>query len=922
MLGGMFPRSLPVALVLACLTQPLPASSGDPFDLARPAIRTYGMTDGLPSATVYCFAQDTKRRLWAGTVDGAARLTGAGWVPLPMPRDCPSRYIRSILASRDDSLWFATQDGGLWRLQADSWTSFRGGRELPSDHVFSLAEQVDAQGRLWRWAGFDAGVAALVDGQWRTWGTADGFPRGTVWRLREITEPDGRKRMWAATEGGMAVFEGDRWRTLGRAEGFPEGGTNDMVEAQEPDGRRVVWVSLWNRGIARWDGRQWTLHASGKEFPSRFPTSSLGLTRDAQGRATLWSGTLNEGLWAFQGTRWQPVSRDRMLAATGILASFPIPGGKPTLWIGSRGEGVISLDQGGWRTLDPSHGLPGPEVTCFLQVPAAGGRDTWIGTSTGLVRFPAGGGAPEVATGLPSRYVIALLGDERELWAATLQGLYVRRQGQWSRETGAGAIPEGMVISLHQSRGRDGQATLWVGTPAGLATRKAGRWQLLTRRDGLPHDYIATLVTEEVPGSDPVLWVGTRGGGLACLRDGRWHTYGAEAGLPNGTLYALHVDRDPRGRTWIWAGTLGGGLARLDVQGSGRWKVYDQARLPGLASNYIQRIERDRQGRLYLSTATGVSRIHLALRDDLPEPVKVETFTLGDGLPSPNGSLGASMVDHAGRIWIGTSRGAAILDPSLETFPPEPPMPVLERATAGGRPLSRGERIGHRQDHIRFEFALPIFHRREDTRYQTQLLGLEGKPQPWQAEGWREFPTLPAGHYTLRVWARTYDGTQAGPVDFPFQVNPAPWAHPLALGGYALAGLLGVAAFVAWRTRRLRKRTLDLERAVHERTRVIEDQALALETSNQELQGSNSALKATIAHNEQLIGDLSAALAEVKTLQGLIPICAYCKKIRDDHGLWEQIEHYLAHHSQAQFSHGICPDCRREHFPEVGPPRT
>jgi len=57
---------------------------------------------------------------------------------------------------------------------------------------------------------------------------------------------------------------------------------------------------------------------------------------------------------------------------------------------------------------------------------------------------------------------------------------------------------------------------------------------------------------------------------------------------------------------------------------------------------------------------------------------------------------------------------------------------------------------------------------------------------------------------------------------------------------------------------------------------------------------------------EKLIADLREALAKVKTLKGLLPICAWCKKIRDDKGYWQQIEAYIRDHSEADFSHGIC----------------
>lgn len=68
---------------------------------------------------------------------------------------------------------------------------------------------------------------------------------------------------------------------------------------------------------------------------------------------------------------------------------------------------------------------------------------------------------------------------------------------------------------------------------------------------------------------------------------------------------------------------------------------------------------------------------------------------------------------------------------------------------------------------------------------------------------------------------------------------------------------------------------------------------------------------------ENLIQDLKKALAEVKTLSGLLPICSSCKKIRDDKGYWKQIEAYIRDHSEAEFSHGICPECAQRLYPDI-----
>lgn len=68
---------------------------------------------------------------------------------------------------------------------------------------------------------------------------------------------------------------------------------------------------------------------------------------------------------------------------------------------------------------------------------------------------------------------------------------------------------------------------------------------------------------------------------------------------------------------------------------------------------------------------------------------------------------------------------------------------------------------------------------------------------------------------------------------------------------------------------------------------------------------------------EKLVLELQGALENVKTLSGLLPICANCKKIRDDKGYWNQIEAYIRDHSEADFSHSICPECGKKLYPEL-----
>lgn len=74
-----------------------------------------------------------------------------------------------------------------------------------------------------------------------------------------------------------------------------------------------------------------------------------------------------------------------------------------------------------------------------------------------------------------------------------------------------------------------------------------------------------------------------------------------------------------------------------------------------------------------------------------------------------------------------------------------------------------------------------------------------------------------------------------------------------------------------------------------------------------------------IEEKDSLILELKEAISEIKTLRGILPICSYCKKIRDDKGYWNQVEAYIHEHTGVEFSHSICKDCIEKYFPELKP---
>ncbi|MBW1781922.1 MAG: hypothetical protein JRL30_14420 [Deltaproteobacteria bacterium] len=140
----------------------------------------------------------------------------------------------------------------------------------------------------------------------------------------------------------------------------------------------------------------------------------------------------------------------------------------------------------------------------------------------------------------------------------------------------------------------------------------------------------------------------------------------------------------------------------------------------------------------------------------------------------------------------------------------------------------------------------------------------------------------------------------------------APWPNQILILAVVI-GLLFVVAYTSSFTAGILKKNRDK----------LNDQNVELMKKTASLRVANDRLGAEITERKraeealkELLSSLQKAMEEIKTLRGFVPICANCKKIRDDKGYWEQVETYVSKHTEAQFSHSICPECMRKLYPE------
>lgn len=810
-------------------------AEADPLTLARPSVRTFTERDGLPQATVHAVAFDREGFLWVGTQDGAARFDGRAWMPVDLPGKAVSRFVRTVLPTRDGSVWLGKEEGGLVRLRDGKGDVFDRSDGLPSGRVNHLLEAAD--GTVWA-ATHGGGVARFTGAGFL--GVSEGLPDLRVWRLLERPGADGKPRLLAACEGGVAELgpEG-RWTKIDLGAALSGISANSLLATGE--GRdAALWVGTFGAGVfRRRDGRV-DRFGPDRGLAGQLVTS-LASTTGPSGEPVVWAGTRDAGLFRLAGEVFEPVRAGPSLAEVYTLAAGTgVNSG--TLWVGTRLAGLSRVQEAPWAAFDRATGLPGDQVFAFLEEKGPGGGPAiWLGTSSGVAVLEDGRLVVEGAgSGLPASQVRSLVslpapGGRREIWASLVGGgLWRREGGRWRSVDARPAFRSDDAGVLLADEDESGRPVLWVGSErSGLGRYAGGRWEVRGVDGGLPAESVLSLLATR-GAAGRTLWVGTRGGGLAEIAGGRVvAVHDRQTGLPNNHVLALAEVTGPDGRRELWAGTRGGVARRpLDAPGAA-WTVLSEETVPALPNDNVFTIAAVPGGDVFLGTNRGVARLRRGAA--VAKGLEVAAYGTNEGLPGGACNQG-SLVDGRGRVWIATSAGAAVFDPARSAPRPRGPQPlVVERVEVDGlaRPASGPLHLAPSERRVVFEMALLAFHGESQIRYRSHLQGWEPAPTEWAVSARREFTNLSPGRYVFRAWGRDADGVESGPVEVTLEVAAPWWRHPVALVLWAvlLAGL-GLAALRV-REAALHRRADELEELVRVRTRELSEARDAAEAATE-----------------------------------------------------------------------------------------
>ncbi len=803
---------------------------------------------------------------------------------------------------------------------------------LPAGGPISIAQ--DKAGFIW--LGTEGGLVRYNRGQCRRWTTEQGLPSTYIGAMI----PDAEEGLWLGTQRGLVRFRGGRFESarLGNA---PSQASSTRM-ALDAKGR--IWLITGQGMFRQQDGLTFTQFSNDPEEASGVltagPRSGAMYLALASGiRAYLANGTTHT---------WKE--------ADGLPPGMPalvVEDGLGRLWAGS-GRTLVMKEPAGTRFLDQSHRLHGsltPNSTPFVD------RDgsIWIPTQDGAVHIV--GDRTErldMEGGLPFRWVRSLFRDrEGTLWVlgpalARLLGggrvwNYTLTKGSsgemvWSiarnregallvgTDDGAARLEADGLARIPGTEGRrikamaeDRQGTLWMVSTIGSAlwlrpgqTRaekpnlgelgsnlnsvtEDGGGQLwlghssrgLLRWDAkagklnpeIGPDFIhakalgAFLIRED---SQKRLWVGTTAGLLVRVRLGQWRLYTDKDGLRPHAVRGMAFL--PDGTAWIQYQEPQG-LTRVRLDGD-RLTVLEQRNTRnGLRTDLNYAVQVDGRGKVWVSTDQGLSQLDSGLH-----------IGRNEGMIDEDCSIQALLIEGA-RIWVGTSGGLVRYDSDPSDSPLPPPQAQVIQAQFGGRwldpPFPSLDALPYRDNTVEFRVAASTYENERDLRFQVRLAGLE--------DAWREveprvihYSALPGHSYRFEVRA-AQGGGGFGPVaGLDFVIRP-PWWKTWWFT--TLEGLLGLG--LIYGLVRLRIASLAQSRA---------DLASQVKAQTEELRARNE--------------ELSTALTQVRQLSGLLPICSNCKMIRDDGGSWNPLESYISQHSEADFTHSVCPSCIKALYPD------
>ncbi|MCB2214278.1 GAF domain-containing protein [bacterium] len=807
--------------------------------------------DGLSDQTVLTILQDQQGFLWFGTEEGLNRYDGYSFTTYQSdpndPTSLSDSYITATIQDPDGSIWVGTYYGGLNRLNPRDG-SFEHFQPDPADPNAIPAERVTAllmtsAGQLW--VGTRAGLSRLdrETGQFITYqhtpGDPDSLKDDEILSLYE----DAESRLWVGTRTGLDLFNPG-------SETFTHylknvGQTRAQAIAIIGDDGDKLWIGTpWGLLYMDPETGDYQAYTHDNDDPSSLSGNNItALHRDHLG--ALWIGIKDHGVNLVTDVTEQGLQviayahRDydaNSLSSNSIRTIFEDNGG--LMWFGTDGSGLSKANPDtrtfGFYQHEPDNpdSPAGDNITALAyDLPS---HSLWIGTAeSGLDRL-------DLVTG-DFTHFRADPGNQVSLRSNRISLLHIGLNGELYVGTTSHPLQvydpsvEGFLPALPESTGQayieaataithDDEGNLWISQESGRLLRlepRSGAISTHYLRTGryfyLANDRILSIHVD----ADGQLWLGTQSQGLVHFDpESEAFSIFEENGTPTGPSHNSITDIYEDEAGLLWLGTEGGGLNRFDPEIERFSYITAQN---GLPSNRIFGIIPDAYGALWLSTGNGLAQLD-------PDSSAIRTFDTGDGLQGSEFNLNAYASGADSALFFGGVNGFNAFYPSAIRANDHVPAVVISSVSLFDRVLATNISgcdaelsLTHDQNFLSFEFAALDYAAPERNQFAYIMEGLNEDTVAAGTRRSADYPNLPPGRYTFRLFAANDDGVwNEDGACIHIEIQPpfyATWWF-ISLVGLFLG--LSVVVGYRWRLLSIEQQRQQLALEVFERTEEIE----------------------------------------------------------------------------------------------------
>ncbi len=783
----------------------------DILNYASPSIRIFTNKDGLPQSSIRTMCFDKEGRFWVGTQEGAASYDSYIWHIVNMPDRNLSNDIYVIYVSSDSSIWFGTGSNGLYRYKENKWYSYYINDSLKNKNILSIFEEKKGE-NIFIWAATNKGVYKYLLKDEKLVFVENKLPNLYVADICKISE----NVIWFATNLGLYSLNGNNF---------------DIIKIPDLSLKKNVLTikkftdgSIWIGGIGflgKYNNYNWEIIKLKSNtfvydiYEDRYKQIFIGTDN---GLLKLKKNNYSSNYQIELVNLFSSIPNNRILVNT-ITESID-----GSLWIGSH-LGLFRYNDKRWLNLTYKMKFEDGGTTNIIQTKYG---DYWFGKENGILHFSNGNWTSfDNITKGGILYIYQSM--DSSIWISVFnEGVLRYKNGNWEKFNTQNGLLSNFVWNILQTN--DGK--IWFGCEGGISVYHLGKWKIYTQKDGLIDNMFFCLYQT----NDNIIWFGTSKGIMQFYNNKFYVVKINNKPFNYGVLnfYEMKNSKSDN-ENILWIGTISNGIFQLNRKTNELINFNDTTKIP-ISNNSINAITEDRKGRLYLSTNKGITRLTLKNGN----VISSEMFYSEDGLPNDEGIHGANaFLDSKGRVWIGTTEGAAILDPNKEIADTSKKSLIITNVLISNfeknNLIPNGLILKYHQNSLIFEYSLVSFFKSHNSIYKIQLVGYDKSPSNWSLDRKKEYTNLYEGNYIFYVWGKDYAGNISGPIKFYFTIQPPFWRTGWFYIFVVLFALsIGFVIIRYYISRKVKKNMAKIERQ-----RMIDNERLRISKDMHDLVGSN-----------------------------------------------------------------------------------